>query len=229
MGGMELGININDAYRYMGGVGEPDDVTKTELLQASEDVLKAASPRVITRVLDIKDREGAVCFEGSALRLEGRSIAALLNESESAVLFCATIGNEIEALLRRWQLKDMVRAAMLDACASAAVEDLCEQVNDSLAEKWRERGFWLTERFSPGYGDLPLSVQRDFCAELDTARKLGLCVSGSGIMIPRKSVTAIIGISKRPQPCRRDGCENCEYRCGCKFRESGVTCYGQAL
>ena len=60
MGGMELGININDAYRYMGGVGEPDDVTKTELLQASEDVLKAASPRVITRVLDIKDREGVL-------------------------------------------------------------------------------------------------------------------------------------------------------------------------
>ena len=131
--------------------------------------------------------------------------------------------------MRKWQLKDIAFASMLDGCASSAVESLCNSVENKLTAEYSAQGYFVTDRFSPGYGDLPLSIQPDFCAALDTTRKIGVSVSESGIMIPRKSVTALIGFSRNPQKHFDTGCINCTMKATCKFRENGVTCYGQAI
>lgn len=224
-----LSVDYNEAYRYMGAQGVPDEELLAELQAASDIVLESSEARVVSRVLPIKIEAGGVCLQSTGLCLGGRSIAALLHNCHSCVIFCATIGNAIEALLSRWQIKDLSFAAMLDACASSAAESLCEAVSDELHNEYSVQGQYLTDRFSPGYGDLPIFVQKDFCAVLDTARKIGVCVSEGGIMIPRKSVTAIIGISKYPQRHIGEGCKGCRLLSGCKFIESGVTCYGQAV
>ena len=55
-------------------------------------------------------------------------------------------------------------------------------------------GMSLRPRFSPGYGDLPLAVQREFMTLLDCAHLIGINLNESLLMSPSKSVTAIIGI-----------------------------------
>ena len=52
----------------------------------------------------------------------------------------------------------------------------------------------LTERFSPGYGDLDMAVQKDLCLVLDTGRTIGVTLTESCMMVPVKSVTAIVGL-----------------------------------
>ena len=52
-------------------------------------------------------------------------------------------------------------------------------------------------RFSPGYGDLPIEVQKDFLPLLDAERRLGITLSESCLMAPSKSVTAIIGVASK--------------------------------
>ena len=89
------------------------------------------------------------------------------------------------------------QALLLDACASAAVENLLEQLQAGLTAELQEQGWQLTARFSPGYGDLPLDCQAQFCATLDAARRIGLTVSSSGLLLPRKSVTAVIGLAQQ--------------------------------
>ena len=64
----------------------------------------------------------------------------------------------------------------------------------------------------------PLEQTREICAVLDTGRAIGLTVSHSGIMIPRKSVTAILGISAQPVKRRPSGCEGCAARARCALR-----------
>ena len=224
-----VSVNIADALRYMGAADTLDVATAEELRRLSDLVLESARPRVVMKVLPIERKGESVSLSGSALALPGRAVSALLHSCFSCVLFCATIGDEIETLLRKWQIKDMASAVMLDACASSAVESLCESAETDLLREYLAAGLYLTDRFSPGYGDLPIGIQRDFCAELDTARKIGVHVSSGGIMIPRKSVTALIGISKAPQKSRKVGCADCTLLNSCKFRESKVTCYGEAL
>ena len=58
---------------------------------------------------------------------------------------------------------------------------------------------FLTDRFSPGYGDFPMESSKDLVGLLDAGRRIGLTVSQSGILIPRKSVTAVLGVSDRPR------------------------------
>lgn len=225
----EIEIDIAEAVRYMGYNCATGDAGLKEMLQIAKLVTEAARPRVIIKELQIEQIGERVSFKDSALTLSGKAASSLLHSSQSCVLFCATIGDEIEALLRRWQIKDMASAAMLDACASSAAEKLCDRAEKDLRAQYGERGLYLTDRFSPGYGDLPISVQKDFCNELDTARKIGVHVSADGIMIPRKSVTAFLGVSDMPQKSRDEGCTDCQLFNSCKFRESKVTCYGQTL
>ena len=51
----------------------------------------------------------------------------------------------------------------------------------------------MTRRFSPGYGDLPLSVQPAFAQELDL-ESLGVAVTDSYLLVPQKSITALVGV-----------------------------------
>ncbi len=222
-------VDIMKACRYMGIAASPDEETLAEVAQLAKVVENCARPRVITKVLPVERKDGAVFLTGSALSLEGQSAFALLHNSDLCILFCATIGADIETQLQRWQLKDMAAATILDACASSAIENLCNELEKDLREQWYAQGRYLSDRFSPGYGDLPISVQKDFCAELDTGRKIGIFVTDSGIMIPRKSVTAFMGVSHNPQKSREQGCKDCQMQRGCKFRERGVSCYGEVL
>lgn len=224
----KISLDINDAYRYLGGKGTPDDAECRELEAAAHAVISGVSPRAIQRSFPLR-RANGLYISGTTIKLEGKAMEALLHSSHSCILLCVTIGNEIEAMLRKWQVKDIAFAALLDACASAAVENLCEQISKKLDDEYTARGLYLTDRFSPGYGDFPISIQREFCTVLDTARKIGVCVSDSGIMIPRKSISAIIGISEQPQKHMDTGCVDCRLLDGCKFREGGLTCYGQAV
>ena len=224
----KIEVDISEAYRYLGGKGTQEASIADELKKAARLVEENAHPLFIEKRCEL-ERNGEILLKGTSLRLEGKSISALLHDCESCILFCATVGNDLDALIRKWQLKDMSFAAMLDACASSAVESLCNSVEAQLREEYGAEGLYLTDRFSPGYGDFPLDIQPELCAVLDTARKIGVVVSESLLMTPRKSVTAIIGLSKNPQRHFENGCRDCLLINSCKFRETGVTCYGRAI
>lgn len=84
--------------------------------------------------------------------------------------------------------------------------------------------YFLTDRFSPGYGDLPLKHQPDVLRLLEAQKRLGINLTSSGLMIPRKSVTAIMGISRERQKKRFKGCEVCSRFMDCELRKSGASC-----
>ena len=98
----------------------------------------------------------------------------------------------MDALLRRTQLADLSRCLVLESCATAAIEEVCDRAEGLIAAEFPGKS--LTSRFSPGYGDLPVTVQGEFLALLDAPRRIGLCATGSSILTPRKSVTAVLGL-----------------------------------
>lgn len=197
----------------------PTDIIE-QLDRAEQYVLQAASPRFIHREFAVTHTEDGVRLNGTALTLTGRDIADLLGNSSSCILLAATLGKECDELIRRTEAHDMSMAVMLDAMASAAVENLCDQVQRTLAENFAESALFLTRRYSPGYGDLPLSLQKPLCAVLDTTRRIGLTVSGSGILLPRKSVTAVIGLTDTP-PSEHSthDCANCTMSSHCPYKK----------
>ena len=163
-----------------------------------------------------------VVLQGSGVTMPGDMAALLLAGCHEAALLACTLGAGFEAMLRAAQARDMARAVILDACGSALVEAGCDRAEREL--KARCPGQYLTDRFSPGYGDLPLAVQDTICTVLDAPKRLGVQVTGSLLMNPTKSVTAVIGLADVPQPARIRGCTYCALAGNCTLREGGRSC-----
>lgn len=111
-------------------------------------------------------------------------------------LFAATIGAEYERLLRRTRLTSMTQAAILQAAGAAAVESLCDKLNDDLRKAAEAGGYKAHPRYSPGYGDYALENQKGIFDVLQPSRYIGLSLMDTLIMAPEKSVTAVIGLEK---------------------------------
>ena len=91
------------------------------------------------------------------LLLPGEDLKRHLKDCRRAALFCATLSAQVDALIRRAESGDMLRALALDCCAAAAVEEVCDQIEGELQGQFP--GCFFPFRFSPGYGDLPLTLQ----------------------------------------------------------------------
>lgn len=139
------------------------------------------------------------CVNGNIedLPLEGDSIRRLLNGAKEAVVFAATLGPGVDRLISRFQVTDMAKAVIIDAAASAAIENVCNNFEAEMRGQVEGGGMTLTYRFSPGYGDLPISTQSRLAEFLNCQRMIGLSVSEKYLMTPVKSVTAIMGIIER--------------------------------
>ena len=215
-------LDIMEALRYLGAGSSPPKVLRRDMEQIAGQLTAAVRPRYAYRVFSTVHEERGVLLREAGILLTGRSAARMLAQCDQAVLLICTLGAGFETMLRAEQARDMARAVMLDACGSAWVESGCNAAEEELAARFPGR--YLTDRFSPGYGDLPLALQPAICAALDAGRRVGVQVTDSFLMNPSKSVTAVIGLSDRPQQARIRGCAYCSMRETCTLRKGGKSC-----
>ncbi len=154
-------------------------------------------PRGVYRVRRIdKVAEDRFEVQNSAIRLEGRSMKRLLSDSFAVVFMAVTIGSDLEGRAARHQAEGRAdRAVILDVIGSEAAEAAAVSLNALVATAARQGRWTLTRRFSPGYGDLSLALQADLAEELDLAG-LGVTVTDSFLLLPQKSITALIGLQE---------------------------------
>lgn len=188
----------------------------------AQELQRRITPRWVYRTFTPEQREAGIFLPEANLTLTGRNAALMLAESHQVILLACTLGAEFDALLRTRQARDLAHAVMLDACGSAYVEAACDAAEQEIAARFPD--CFLTDRFSPGYGDLPLALQPGICAALNTQRRIGVTVSDSLLMNPCKTVTAVIGVARRPQAARVRGCDCCSRRDTCTLRKGGTTC-----
>jgi cobalamin-dependent methionine synthase I len=111
------------------------------------------------------------------------------------VVFAATVGLEPDRLIARYGRLRPTKALLVQAIGAERIEAVCDAFCADIANQAAERGLYATRRFSPGYGDLPLSFQADLFSLLACEKAIGLTLTGSGMMVPTKSVTALIGVA----------------------------------
>ena len=189
-----------------------------QIHRCMEEVTKAAEPRLVYRFLPV--REGQI----QGFPLEGKDMRELLADCQQAVLMAVTLGPQVEQLLMRREVTNMADAVIMDACASTAVENVSDHFEFDLRKQLEQEGKYLTDRFSPGYGDFPLAVQPVLLEVLDAPKRIGLCATDSCLLTPAKSVTALIGLSETEPPKRLRGCATCSMRERCAYR--GSCAYG---
>lgn len=210
--GQELGDSleerIDDALRHMRAVARPASVVRTFAIAAQN--------------------SDGVGLEGCALRLGGHDIVRHVDGAVEVALVAVTLGLAVDKELRRLSVVDPVGQVVSDAAATALIEHEVDTVEAQVHAAAAARGLFGGGRFSPGYGDLPLEIQPAFLAAVDAGRRLGITLTPSNLMVPTKSVTAIVGLFPTPRAESASPCATCSLAASCASRRDGATCRDSA-
>lgn len=203
-----IGYCDGEILRYAGAKGSSD-----ELLEVVEDCKREVEGKldfkVCYLVVPVEIRESEIDFGFS--KVNSRFLAKNLDGCTKVLLLTATVGVEMDRLIWKTGVKSEAHALMMHALGVERVESLVERF---LFDYERESGESLRARFSPGYGDLELSFQKDLLGVLNATKLVGVSLNESLIMSPSKSVSAIVGVGEK---VKEKGCKSCEKK-DCQFR-----------
>lgn len=200
--------------RYLGYRGnKPTEEIEGLISECEELVEAAAQPRYTQKIYDIADCPVDISSDRIKRHLAGCS---------RVLLFAATLGSDIDMLIRKLSVVDMTRAMICDACAGAYIERYSDEACEILERE--QSPCSMTWRYSPGYEGFDISEQKKLIEALDTVRVLGLSANESFMLIPQKSITGIIGISSNKIEKNRGGCGFCNMKDSCIFRKEGSHC-----
>ena len=229
-------VDRTEMLRYLGYTGQTiDDELSGRMEAVIEELELTVSPRGVRRVFAVdatgRDAEGNPCIRlaGSEIELCGKDIYRHLKDARFCAVLACTLGMRAERRLRTLASQQPLEAAVYDAACSSFVEAAVEQMDRQVKAEARELGLRGNWRFSPGYGDCPLTCQPTIVSALNATRAIGLTVTDTCLLMPTKSVTAFIGLfdgdvhSSNSRPT----CAICRMRSSCVFRARGETCYGE--
>ncbi len=204
------------------GKNKPDDKIQEIIDNCEKELLNSITPAYYYSIFNINHEPNKVTLENCDLSLIGEDISNHLKDCDKAILFCATLSHGPDKLIRINQVRDMTKSIIIDALASAAIEQICDLIQEEIKERFPS--LYQTWRFSPGYGDLPLDIQKEFINVLSATKRAGISSTNTNMLIPSKSVTAIIGLSENIIPKQKRGCQVCSLRETCVYRLKGEHC-----
>lgn len=208
-----------ETLRYLGYRGQNlDEQTQRMLHEVYEELAIQSLPQSICREYACKVEQDVVSL--GPLVFHSSNLAKNLKSCEKVVLLAATIGRAADLLIQKYSFTNLAKAAMVQAAGAALIESYVDELEAVVREGAKERGFCLRPRFSPGYGDFLLDYQKDIFALLECSKRMGLTLSEGNLMMPSKSVTALIGLTKEERTFDKEGsCRQCEST-DCEFRRT---------
>ena len=213
-------INKDEALRYMGYNSKTVDIETQKLLDESiAEVKDLAELKYVYKIFDIEKENNNISFE-NVINIKSNDLYTLFKNCEKSAVIAATLGFEVEKRIRYYSLTNLSKALVFDACATSCIEALFDVAQAEIKEIALKEGFNTTHRYSPGYGDVPISHQSEILSALNAQKLIGLSVLDSFILVPRKSVTAFIGFIK-DYKINKKSCIDCNLFGNCNFSKEG--------
>lgn len=212
-------ISRKEVYRYMGLRGQaPDEELQRITEECIQELYKVAEPKYIYGFFPLQQLSAAELDFGF-MQVTSANLSKNLQDCEQAAVMAATLGAEVDRLLHRYEVTAIARCVVLQAAAAALIESVCDVCQEEISRAAGEKGYFLRPRFSPGYGDFDIGNQKSVIDVLQAPKRIGLTLTDSCMMVPTKSVTAVIGLSRKAVKCHREGCESCTME-QCAYRRN---------
>lgn len=207
----------DEAAGYLGYCAQkpPEDV-RCLMQRAFGELHDAPAPRMTIKEATCRIAGDEVWLDGHAFA--SRDLAQCLKGCDGALLLAATMGLAVDAAIARASIREMSYAVVLQACASAQLERFVQQKLEGIALQRLPQGQYITQRWAPGYGDFAFECQKPFLSLVAPPHKMGVSLTDSGMLVPTKSITAVVGVSPVPQPFAPSKCAYCT-KIDCEFRK----------
>lgn len=179
----EICIPCKDILLYSGCRNSTDENLTALCKDCLDELRESLTLRAVYAEVPLKFEANTADF--GFYKGESASLKKFMGGTDKAYIFAGTIGLGADRLISRYSTLSPSRAVIIDGCATAAIECFCDYLCGKVF------GVPPQERFSPGYGDLPLMMQKSIVDFLNTNINIGLSVTDSMLLAPTKSVTAI--------------------------------------
>lgn len=183
-----MDLRSKEAARYLGfGKHAVDENTERLMQESFAELETLAEKKFVYRVFPLSFQDDASLSIGD-LNIRSKDLCKNLSGCKEVVLFGATLGTEVDRQLRKYEVVDIARAVVFQACAAACLEEYCDEIQKGFSKAGTR------PRFSPGYGDFSILHQKEILALLDAPKKIALTMTEGFMLSPSKSVTALIGM-----------------------------------
>ena len=195
----QLKIELVEVAKYIGySEGEiPSPVNETIInaIHEAGSLCVLQGGFVIPDEVELINVRKSVQINELELRLKGR-IFKELKDSEKMALFLCTAGPEISRLSKQLMKdKEMLAGYIFDVIGSLVVEKAMDVIQDQFAELMQNKGFKITNRYSPGYCGWQTEEQFKLFAVFPE-NFCNVRLTDSALMDPIKSISGIIGIGR---------------------------------
>lgn len=191
--GDEIEIDRNLAMRFLRVKSEPDKTFMDVFDECCDELKKEITYKSSYRYFDIKIENNKVFFDDEMV-LESSALCKCLDGCVGAFVFVATATLAVDRLIFKYSKLQVAKSCIINALGSSAVECFCDDLCNHFEKDYNLN---LRPRYSPGYGDLDLLCQKDVLNVCRATTLSGITLTKSNLMIPRKSVSAIVGVKKK--------------------------------
>lgn len=201
-------IDVNETRRYAGLHQTP---FSQQLIEAAcREAQSLCTPKAVWQDYAYDSPTGRLQAALETIPLTGQSITRHLANAKRVIVLSATVGSTIEQSIDQYfKQGDYTYALLLDAAATAAVESTADAVEELIRAAFTKQGLMLLPRFSPGYGDFDIHFQPQML-KLSMAQQIGLHLTESYMLSPRKSITALIGLTASAASLCRIPAKSCQ-------------------
>lgn len=212
-----MDIRTKEAIRYLGyGRNDVDEHT-LQLIQTSfSELEQVAEKRIVSQIFQLNLKEDD-WIELEGVRIHSKNLSKNLKGCASVLVLGATLGIQVDRLMKRYSYTDMAKVLVMQSCAAVMLEEELDHWQEKKEQEFLKENWYLRPRFSPGYGDFSIEHQREILEMLQAPKKIGLSMTDSSMLTPTKSVTAVIGMSRTQTACHQKGCEVCN-KIDCIYR-----------
>ena len=191
-----INMRLREVYRYLGYRKiTPTPEIDARIQRCIGQMQTAATPRAMARRFSVQCTAPDL-VEIAGLVIRSRDLYRNLAGCDDAYLFAATIGIGIDHLIKRGEVASMTDSIIYQAAGAEMIESYADSEVQKLRDQEAARGYRLRPRYSPGYGDLPLTLQADFARILEMQKWCGISLTDALLMVPSKSITAFIGCTR---------------------------------
>jgi hypothetical protein len=217
----ELSLKVDDVLRGEGVEPEVVHAKRPSLLAAAEkalqDGISKLQPRAILQTVDVlEQRHEQILLQGKK-KFTGVMVTNHFSGANQIIAVLCTIGPELENEIGQLLSSDPVLALALDGLGNAAVERITQQVCERVGKQAQSKGWMASTPISPGQMGWPVEIGQPQIFSLLDSSRIGVSLTPSWMMIPKKSHTFAIGLGK--EMSQTDLCELCSLREKCHYRQ----------
>lgn len=210
--------DIREVCRYLGiRTGKPDPEIAEAVERCMNILEEAVHPVHALAYYPLTFEGETVCF--ADVKISSHDLYRNLEGCTEICIYAGTLGIETDRLIRKTSVRSVLDGAVMQAVSAASIEAYTDRICRQIESEANERNLYCHPRYSPGYGDLSLAVQKDIFRLMDLPKKTGMSLTDTLLMVPSKSVTAFTGLGPEPVKNRIRSCTECSMYMTCTVRK----------